>query len=205
MLLLKLCGMGFLAPPGAELSAHCRSGNSHFLLLLARTVGSVRTPDTGVRRRHEGCAAACLRNVGQHWLPKGLPRDGCVSPGQKDKQAAQLSPRSSHDVSGSGSRSVCRSDMTQPVSAWQPAEPAGRGQEVVSYLLRLNVEKVLTGPQINGKACSQRLAGGHKCGHGLICLVLEDSIVFCTPRSSCAMHTIQKCKQGWPLPHLHCY
>ena len=125
-----------------------------------------------------------------------------MSPGQKDKQTAQLSPHSSHDVSGSRSCSVCQSDMTQPVSAWQPAELAGRVQEVVSYLLRLNIEKVLTGPQISGKAYSQRLADGHEHRQGRSCLISEETSVFHTPRSSCAMHTMQKCKQGWPLPPL---
>jgi len=84
------------------------------------------------------------------------------------------------------------------------AAPAGRGQDVVCYQLGLNTEKVLTGPRLGVKACSQRLADGHECGQGQRCLVSGDSSEFGTRRSSCAMPAMQKCRQGWPLPQLRC-
>jgi len=112
---VKAARNGIPGSPSTALSTHCRSGNSHFLFLPAQMAGSARTPATGLASPR----GPCLRNAGQRGPPRALPRDGCVSPGQKDKQPAQLSPRGSHDVSGSASCAVCRSDMTQPVSAWQ--------------------------------------------------------------------------------------
>lgn len=73
---------------------------------------------------------------------------------------------------------------------------------MVSYLLGLNAEKVLPGPRSSGDAGSQGLADGHEHGQGRSCLASEEGSVFRTPRSSCATHTMQKCKQGWPLPPL---
>lgn len=158
-LLLKLHGVGGPGSTGTELSTHCPPGNSHFLLLQDGGVSA--DPRHGGRALPWGlcrCLPACAM-----WDSPGclevLPRDGCVSRGQKDKQTAELSPRASHDVSGS--RSVCRYDMTQAVSAWQPA---GRGRQVLSYLLRLTIERVLTGPRTSGKAPSQGLACGHERG-----------------------------------------
>lgn len=78
---------------------------------------------------------------GTRRLPQSPPtRRMCVSRGRKTN-SQHGSPLGSHDVSGGRSRSARRSDLTQCVSAWQPGDPAGRVQGVLSYLRELKKQR----------------------------------------------------------------
>lgn len=148
-----------------------RPGSSRHRAEHRKLISSFSQPQQRGQRRPQprgpGVATAACAMRGSAACPGAVPRHGCVSAAERHPESAAL-PAPLRDVSGSGSRSVCRAAVTQPVSA------AGRGPEVVSYLL--SVAKVLTGPTS--------------------CLRWEASSVFHTARSSCAMHTMQACNRA---------